>query len=170
MQLTVDWSIDESARAPISADEMQDILEAVLTYENVARPCYASVSVVSDDEIRACNAEWRGIDAATDVISLQCELPNDPDLADGEPCELGDIVLAPAYIARQALEFGTSCADEFRIMLVHGMLHLLGYDHLEEEAARHMEARENGILSQIATDDSALTIEFTRHDEDGGRA
>ena len=168
--LTVDWNLDEDVAAPLSADEMLGILEAVLAFENVTRPCYVSVSVVDDDEIRACNAEWRGVDAATDVISLECEYPDDPDLAEDEPCELGDIVMAPAYIARQALEFSTTPADEFRIMLVHGMLHLLGYDHMEEDEATLMEERENAILATIHTDAEQLTLVFTRHDEDGEQA
>ena len=170
MLLTVDWNIDEEVPAPISSDEIYAILETVLVSENVMRPCYVSVSVVDDDEIRACNAEWRGIDAATDVISLECELPDDPDLAEDEPCELGDIMIAPAYIARQSVDFGTTPADEFRIMLVHGMLHLLGYDHLEDDEAAEMEERENAILADIATDAQNLTLVFTRHDEDGGQA
>ena len=87
-----------------------------------------------------------------------------PDLA------LGDIVMAPAFIARQALEFSTTPADEFRIMLVHGMLHLLGYDHMEEDEAALMEERENAILATIHTDAEQLTLVFTRHDEDGEQA
>lgn len=170
MLLTVDWNIDEEVPAPISSDEIYAILETMLVSENVTRPCYVSVSVVDDDEIRACNAEWRGIDSATDVISLECELPDDPDLAEDEPCELGDIMIAPAYIARQSVDFGTTPADEFRIMLVHGMLHLLGYDHLEDDEAKEMEERENAILADIATDAQDLTLVFTRHDEDGGQA
>lgn len=168
MQLTVDWSVDEDAAPPIGSDEMQGVLEAVLVREGVERPCFVSVSVVDDEKIRAYNARWRGIDAATDVISLECERPNDPGLAEDEPCELGDIMIAPAFIERQAAEFGTTCADEFRIMLVHGMLHLLGYDHLDEGDAQAMEALENEILALIPTDDPALALEFTRHDEGGG--
>ena len=80
---------------------------------------------------------------------------------------LGDIILAPAFIERQAAEFSTTPADEFRIILVHGMLHLLGYDHLDDEEAQVMEEVENGILASIETDAPSLTVEFTRHDEDG---
>ena len=168
--LEVDWRVAEGIEAPIGEDEMQRILEAVLEEDGVDRPCYVSVSVVGDDEIRSCNAEWRDVDAATDVISLECEYPDDPDLAEGEPCELGDIIIAPDYIARQSADFGTTPADEFRIMLVHGMLHLLGYDHIDEEDAVEMEELENVILATIPTDGDNLRIVFTRHDEDGGNA
>ena len=89
------------------------------------------------------------MDRATDVLSLECERPDDPDLAEGEPCELGDIVLAPAYIARQAAAFGTTPADESRLLLVHGLLHLLGYDHIEDDEAEVMEAREDELVALV---------------------
>lgn len=165
--LTIDWSFDEAARAPIHQDEMLSILKNVLAHDGVCRPCFVSVSIVDDDAMRSANATWRGIDAPTDVISLECEHPDDPGLAADEPCELGDILLAPAHIERQSADFGTTPSDEFRIMLVHGMLHLLGYDHLDEKEAGLMESAENEILMQIETNAPALTVEFTRHDEDG---
>ena len=148
MTLVIDRGEDETAVAPISQEEIQSILEAVLADEGVERTCYVSVTIATDDEIRAQNLEWRGIDAPTDVISLECEYPD-------------------AFIERQAADFSTTPADEFRIMLVHGMLHLLGYDHLDDEEAQVMEEVENGILAAIATDAPSLTVEFTRHDEDG---
>lgn len=167
MPLSIDWRLDKAAEAPIRQDEMLSILEAVLVHDGVARPCLVSVSIVTDEEMRSLNAAWRGVDAPTDVISLGCERPDDPDLAADEPCELGDIVLAPAYIGRQSADFGTTPSDEFRIMLVHGMLHLLGYDHLGDDEAQLMESAEDAILSRIGTDAPALAVGLTRHDEDG---
>ena len=117
------------------------------------------------ERIRELNAEWRGRDVATDVISLECERPDDPDLAPGEPCELGDIVLAPDYIARQAARFGTTAADEFRLLLVHGTLHLLGYDHLEDDEAEVMEAREDALLALLPHDGATRPVTLTRHRE-----
>ena len=64
--------------------------------------------------------------------------------------ELGDIILAPGQIARQAPGFGNTPADECRLMLVHGMLHLLGYDHIEDDEAEVMEAREDELLRKLA--------------------
>ena len=103
------------------------------------------------------------MDRATDVLSLECERPDDPDLTPGEPCELGDIVLAPAYIARQSKDFGTTPADECRLLLVHGVLHLLGYDHMTDEEAAVMEAREDELVSMVKTDARLDHVEFTRH-------
>ena len=163
MQLTVDLSNDEDLQAPITLEEMQDICHMVLEQERVERPCFISLSLVSDEAIREHNRQWRGIDAATDVISLECERPDDPDLAEGEPCELGDIILAPGYIAAQAGRYATTVADEFRLLLIHGVLHLLGYDHLEDEEAEVMEAREDELLTLVTTDAPVAHVVFTRH-------
>lgn len=158
-----DLSFEEGVRAPIPEDEIRADCDLVLAEEGVTRPCLVSVSVVGDARIHELNREWRGIDRPTDVISLECERPDDPDLAPGEPCELGDIVLAPAYIARQAEGFGTTAADEFRLLLVHGMLHLLGYDHIEEAEAAVMEAREDELVALIKTDAELGHVTLTRH-------
>lgn len=160
-----DISISEGVEVPISQDEIIADCNLVLEQEGVSRPCMVSISVVRDDEIRAINRTWRQKDAITDVISLETERPDDPDLMPGEPCELGDIVLAPCYISRQATDFHTTPADEFRLMLVHAMLHLLGYDHLEDAQAEVMEAREDELVALIVTDRPFTPVTLTRHRE-----
>ena len=162
-----DLSCEEGVRAPIGDEDICAACDLVLAQEGVERPCMVSISVVSEERIRALNDAWRDVDRATDVISLECERPDDPDLAPGEPCELGDIVLAPAYIARQAAVFGTTEADEFRLLLTHGLLHLLGYDHLDEDEAEAMEAREEALLSLMPCDRPIDRVTLTRHREDG---
>ena len=149
MTAHLDLDLRSSVALPIDEDELQDISEVVLAQEGITRPCYVSVSVVDDDEMRALNLEWRGIDATTDVISLECERPDDPDLAEGEPCELGDIVLAPGRITSQAAGFGTTPADECRLLFVHGLLHLVGYDDVTEWKQRRMRAAENRALKRL---------------------
>ena len=167
MLLTVDLSCEEGVVAPIDEAEMTDICETVLAQEQVERPCYLSLSVVSDETMREHNRQWREVDAVTDVISLECERPDDPDLAQDEPCELGDLILAPAYIADQAGRYATTVADEFRLLLIHGLLHLLGYDHLEDDEAEVMEAREDELLALVTTDAPIDHVTLTRHREDG---
>lgn len=154
---------EEGLAFPLGDSAVCDLLDAVLTYVGVERPCMCSISIVGDEDIRQTNLEWRGVDAATDVVSLECERPDDPDLAPGEPCELGDIVLAPAYIEAQAARFGTTFADECRLLLVHGCLHLLGHDHLDEDEARAMEALEDDILREVKTDGTLGHVVITRH-------
>ena len=126
-----------------------------------------SVSVVGDERMRELNAEWRDQDRVTDVLSLECERPDDPDLTPGEPCELGDIVLAPAYIARQSKDFGTTPADECRLLLVHGVLHLLGHDHEDPEEAALMQRAEEEILASIPNDGTLTDLVLANHREEG---
>ena len=166
MMLTVDFEAQDGIEAPITEDEMTQICETVLTQEGVERPCFLSLSVVDDETIKEQNLDWRGIDAATDVISLECERPDDPDLAPGEPCALGDILLAPNFITQQAGRYATTVADEFRLLLIHGLLHLLGYDHLDDNEAEVMEAREDELLRLVSTDQPISHVTLTRHLKD----
>ncbi|MBR3225240.1 MAG: rRNA maturation RNase YbeY [Atopobiaceae bacterium] len=167
MGCEVDLTYEDDVACALSTDEVIGICERVLAEEGIQRHCLVSVSIVEEETMRGLNAQWRGKDAPTDVLSLECERPDDPDLADDEPCELGDIVLAPEYIRNQAEAYGTTWADETRLLLVHGMLHLLGYDHMEDEEAQAMEAREDGIVESIKTDAHLQGVEFTRHRREG---
>lgn len=160
-----DIMVEDGVEMPISLEEIEADCDLVLSEEGINRPCAVSISVVSDKEIQKINFEWREKNSPTDVISLEVERPDDPDLAPDEPCELGDIILAPDFISRQAKEYGTTCADEFRLMLVHAMLHLLGYDHIEDEEAELMEAREDSLVSLLATDAKLDPVVLTRHHE-----
>ena len=119
----------------LDAQEVEHICEVVLAAEGVEREVEISLSYVDDDEMHELNHEWRGIDRTTDVLSFECDSAFDEDIPADETLELGDIILAPQVIARQAPGFGNSPADECRLMLVHGMLHLLGYDHIEDDEA-----------------------------------
>ena len=126
----------------LGAQEVEHICGFVLSAEGVEREVEISLSYVDEEEMRELNLEWRGIDRTTDVLSFECDSAFDEDIPADETLELGDIILAPQVIARQAPGFGNSPADECRLMLVHGMLHLLGYDHIE--------AREDAILRDLA--------------------
>ena len=141
---------DAGLTTPIDEAEVRSICARVLAAEGVERPVEVSITWVDDEEMRALNHEWRGIDKVTDVLSFECDSAFDDALPASEPLELGDIVLAPGQIARQAPGFGNDPADECRLMLVHGMLHLLGYDHIEDAEAEVMEAREDELLRELA--------------------
>ncbi len=161
-----DIACEEGAEVILDLDETAAVCDLVLREESVVRPCLVSVTYVSDLRIRELNKEWRGIDTPTDVISLECERPDDPDLAEGEPCELGDIVLATAYVSRQAEQFGATAKDECRLLLIHGMLHLLGYDHIADDEAEVMEAREDELLALARIEGLPGHVEITRHREE----
>lgn len=144
--------ISNDAALPVPIDDAE--IEAICTYvmqaEQVERFVEISVSIVDEDEMHELNHRWRGIDRTTDVLSFELDSPFDESLPASVPVELGDVILAPQVITRQAPGFGNAPADECRLMLVHGLLHLLGYDHIDEDEAAVMEAREDELLRQLA--------------------
>ncbi len=107
--------------------------------------CEVSISLVSEEEIHELNHAYRGIDRPTDVLSFECDDPWG-QYAPDEPIEIGDVVIAPDVVDAQRERFGTSFEQEASLMLVHSLLHLLGYDHIDEAEALEMEALEKEIL------------------------
>lgn len=143
-------SNDAGLSTLLDEDELNAIAAHVLAAEGVEREVEISLSWVDEDEMHELNREWRGIDRTTDVLSFECDSPFDEDIPCDVMVELGDIILAPEVIARQAPDFGNSPADECRLMYVHGLLHLLGYDHIQDDEAEVMETREDALLRELA--------------------
>jgi metalloprotein, YbeY/UPF0054 family len=113
---------------------------------------HAEVGVIFADDayIRGLNREYRGIDAATDVLSFALDEGEEPMVSGGpEETLLGDIIISLETAGRQAEEFGHSLEREVAYLTVHGMLHLVGYDHEEEEDRTAMRRQEENILSQL---------------------
>jgi probable rRNA maturation factor len=129
-----------------------------LRAQGVTVRCEISVLITDDDGIRALNREHRHIDAATDVLSFPlCEFtPGDFRAEDGGRdassglLPLGDIVLSAERVKDQAEEYGQTAERECAYLVVHSVLHLLGYDHVDEGAQkREMRAREKAILASM---------------------
>ncbi len=139
----------EASKAPLAVDarEVKGLAEMVLAEEGIDRPCELSLSVVDDAEMAELNSELRGVDAPTDVLSIELERP-DEDPQATHPCMLGDLVLDPAFIARQAKDFETTPADETRLLVIHGMLHLLGYDHGDPGDSARMGAVQQRLVER----------------------
>ena len=110
----------------------------------------ASVSFVDDAMIAELNERYRGVSGPTDVLSFECDGASGgfDDVAGAPVFELGDVVIAPDVAERQAREFGTTLEEEVSLLVVHGMLHLCGYDHAKDDEAEAMEAREDAILAE----------------------
>jgi probable rRNA maturation factor len=107
-----------------------------------------SVALVDDAEIHRLNAQYRRIDKPTDVLAFAMR---EGDGADVHPDVLGDVVISLDTAAREAAARGAALADEVRVLLTHGVLHLLGYDHERSPAeARRMFARQRQLLRQLA--------------------
>ncbi len=108
------------------------------------------VLLTSDTEMRVLNKEWRGFDKSTNVLSFPSP---DMPVPEGEVAHLGDIVLAWGTVALEAREGPKSLADHVTHLVVHGTLHLLGFDHEDGVDAETMEAREKGILAGLGIAD-----------------
>lgn len=133
---------------------MEQIVKAVLkkTSELYELPEQAEVSVVLTDDayIRQLNNEYRGKDQATDVLSFALNEGEEPAIIDGsEEDLLGDIIISLETAMRQAEEFGHSVERELAYLTVHGMMHLLGYDHMTDEDKAEMRAEEEYVLSNL---------------------
>jgi probable rRNA maturation factor len=116
-----------------------------------SRPVELSVRLAGDEEVRALNAHWRGKDKPTNVLSFPMAEPYELEQADedGPAIMLGDIILAHGVCEREAAEKGVSINQHATHLVVHGTLHLLGYDHVAEADAAEMESREVRALARL---------------------
>jgi probable rRNA maturation factor len=146
----------------LDAPAIRRAVNAALRCENADAPCEVSVLVTDDNGVRALNREFRGADAATDVLSfpLQELTAGEFRASDGALdwstglLPLGDIVLSAERVAAQAAEYGQTRERETAYLTVHSVLHLLGYDHTDEGAEkRRMRAREEIILAALKIGD-----------------
>lgn len=135
---------DHAAQERVDLGELEGFLERVLDAVG-SPPGELSVLIVDDAEMRALNREHLGRDRTTNVLSFPQEDSGQP----GSPM-LGDLVLAPRTISRQARNAGRDLARERDHALVHAVLHLLGYDHVGSRRERErMRARERQVLALL---------------------
>ncbi|MCL2882382.1 MAG: rRNA maturation RNase YbeY [Coriobacteriia bacterium] len=122
------------------------LAQFALAREEAPEACVVSIALVDVGEMAELNERYREMEGPTDVLSFPCD---DPQLmVEGdEPVTLGDIIIAPEIAEAQAREYGQTIEAELNLLLVHGVLHLLGYDHIEPEDAEAMENREQSILA-----------------------
>ncbi|MBP2626357.1 MAG: metalloprotease ybeY [Firmicutes bacterium] len=133
---------------------MEQILLSVLqkTAEVYGIQSHTEVSLVlaNDEYIHALNREYRGKDCPTDVLSFALNEGEEPVVIDGpEEVLLGDIIISIETATRQAAEYGHSLERELAYLTVHGILHLLGYDHMTEEDKQEMRREEEHVLSLL---------------------
>lgn len=153
MEITIDvdpegLEFDDGLRAEI---ERAVILMGDL-YD--AAECEVSITLTDDEHIRELNKKYRGLDRATDVLSFALHESDEPEIIfeDGESQAdvLGDIVVSVERARSQSLEYGHSFRRELIFLIVHGMLHLLGYDHMEESDRLEMEAEQKFVMSELS--------------------
>lgn len=142
---------DEHPSSGVDPDHLRRLAEAVLSAEGFPPETELSITLVGDDEMASWNSRALGKSGPTDVLSFPVEpfRPGDvpTSVPDGPPLLIGDVVIAPDYVRRQADQYGIGVDDEIALMVAHGILHLLGYDHQDDADAELMENRERDILA-----------------------
>ncbi|WP_294133672.1 rRNA maturation RNase YbeY [uncultured Clostridium sp.] len=142
---------------------INEVCEQSLKAEEMNVPYQISLLFVDNEEIREINRETRGIDKATDVLSFpMLEYPKDKVFKevykdtkfneiylDGDELVLGDMVLSLERAKEQSIEYNHSFNREVCYLVVHSILHLLGYDHMEDEEKKRMRKREEEILGSL---------------------
>lgn len=142
--------IDPGVTATVDALWLRNVALSALERQDLPRSAELSLLLTTDEEVRRLNREHRGIDRPTDVLSFS--------LVEGEPVPqapaagsmlLGDVVVSYPQAVRQAGEYGHSIEREVAFLSVHGVLHLLGYDHQDPEEEAKMVARQNETLESL---------------------
>ena len=168
--MTILWQLD--TQPPESWQRlMQRAADAAVMTEGVQRPCAVAIRLCGDEEIHQINREYRGVDRATDVLSfptvnypagvtagqadrlLRREWDDELDAV-----MLGDLIISVPHVIAQAKEYGHSVEREAAYLTVHGLCHLMGYDHMEDEDKRRMRAMEEKILASIAMERDAQPV------------
>jgi probable rRNA maturation factor len=114
-----------------------------------SRRCTATLVLSDNANVRALNRQWRGQDKPTNVLSF----PSGAPARGGARHHLGDVILALETLAGEAADLGISPADHFRHLVLHGLLHLLGWDHETDAEAEEMEALETRLLAKLGVAD-----------------
>ena len=162
--MTVQIEKETDTSFPFSEEEyIRKVIEAAVDYVDCPYETEVDVLITNNEGIHEMNLEHRGIDRPTDVLSfpmVEYHTPADFDTLEEEQPEcfhpetgellLGDIVLSYDKIKEQAAEYGHSELRELCFLVAHSMLHLFGYDHMEEEERKQMEAMQEEILEKLS--------------------
>ena len=149
VELILENEQDKEELTPEIEKAIKDVCVAVMEEEECDFDAEISVTLVDNDTIRSINKEQRDIDRATDVLSFPM-LEFDEDDMDGELVMLGDIVISMERAREQANEFGHSFLREVAFLTAHSMLHLLGYDHVDDkEGEEIMCEKQERVLTSL---------------------
>ena len=129
-------------------EQFYKIIETALSYLHIEDDVEVSCIIVDDEKIHEINREYRHIDRSTDVISFALE-DSDQFYVEGMPRSLGDIFISYDHAKAQAKEYGHSLKREMCFLMTHGILHLLGYDHMCEEDEKEMFGIQKEILNLL---------------------
>lgn len=139
----------------VDLSALRQVAKGILEFQKCPDRCELSIALVDDQKIRRLNREYRGIDRSTDVLSFAQQESIDPQLVQPHPEDtafplvLGDVILSVETTQKQASEQEKSFEAELYFLLIHGILHLLGYDHQTDDDARVMKQLEQKVLREL---------------------
>jgi probable rRNA maturation factor len=152
LNVGVEMSVEDGLDATWDEPRIVQLVRSIVGNEFPGGGDYAiSLHLVGDETIRALNVEHRDLDAHTDVLSFPLHDPNGMRfvLPPNQPAALGDVVISYPTAAAQAEEFGHSVDREIGYLVAHGVLHVLGYDHEDEDDRRRMRQQEEDALRPL---------------------
>ena len=149
--MIIEFGDEQDEPAPV--DELIRLAEIVVKSEGLDDATSVAISLVDEPTIAELNESHLGMSGPTDVLSFPIEdaVPGEPPLPNphGPPTQLGDVFIAPAVVRANAERNGGAYEDEISLMVVHGLLHLLGWDHVDDTGAEAMEKREAELLRLV---------------------
>lgn len=162
--MTFSIDIQNDNNYAVDAARLQAASTAVLSRHDLHPDTSLTVVINDNDFIRNLNRQYRQVDAPTDVLSFPADAP--PVEIEGEPPYLGDLVIAFPYASAQAEREGHPLSDSLALLVVHGTLHLLGYDHdTDENRADMWTAQEEALKSLGISPDIVPRLEAASHDD-----
>ena len=147
--VTVDIQTAPRFAGKVETELLRCVTTEALRHEGVEGEITLSVVITYDEAVRKLNRQFRDVDAPTDVLAFGSGQEGDFVTAPGEPAYLGDVVISYPRAVAQAEEYGHSVDRELALLAVHGVLHLLGYDHVDEAEVMEMWARQDEILESL---------------------
>jgi len=148
--ITVEIQVAPRFAEEVDAELLRHVAVEALRREGVEGEIALSVVITDNEAVRELNRQFRGVDAPTDVLAFGSGEENEFITAPGEPAYLGDVVISYPRAVVQAEEYNHSVDRELALLTVHGLLHLLGYDHVGEEERARMWVRQDEILESLA--------------------
>ena len=148
----MDIFLADEQDVPLSSEPLRKIAELVLQEEGLPEQTEVAILFVTDEQMAEYNERFMGRQGATDVLAFPLE-HLEPGVAPAPPPRtpfpIGDVIISPAYVHAQAEARSTTPENELQLMVAHGILHLLGYDHVTDDEAEHMEERERQLLAKV---------------------
>jgi len=148
----IEISVDDEFRALVDKDWARKIAQQVLKAEGVAPPYEVSLVFTDSEMVRRLNRDYRGVDRPTDVLAFYMLPQKEADSCFALPPDgvlrLGEVIISYPQAVEQAKEQGHSIERELALLIVHGILHLLGYDHEQPEEEKQMREREEKLLGK----------------------